>query len=122
MEGLDGLDELPEEDAPSSPFVVSEDGTAQFHYDLWRYRTPLGVLIQCIVVSALADGRYLTAFPHASWHRQTQKRSLPPILFKPLLVEVLVAHVTAREEALEDYRKIWVGYISIVSWTTILAK
>jgi hypothetical protein len=112
MEGLDGLDELPEEDAPSSPFVVSEDGTAQFHYDLWRYRTPLGVLIQCIVVSALADGRYLTAFPHASWHRQTQKRSLPPILFKPLLVEVLVAHVTAREEALEDYMKIWVGYIS----------
>lgn len=112
MEGLGGLDELPEEDAPSCPFVVSEDGTAQYHYDLWRYRTPLGVLIQCIMVSALADGRYLAAFPHASRHRQTQKRSLPPILLKPLLVEVLVAHVSAREEALEDYMKIWVGYIS----------
>lgn len=119
MEVLDGLEEAAGEDVPSNPFVVSEDGIVQFHYDLWRYRTPLGVLIQCIVVSALADGRYLAAFPHSSWHRQTSKRSLPPILFKPLLVEVLVAHVSAREDALEEYMKIWVGYISAETYAAM---
>ena len=112
MDGLDGLEERPEEEAPARPFVVREDGTAEFHYDLWRLRTPLGVLIQCIMVSHVADGRYLAAFPQSAWHRQTQKRSLPPVLSKPLLVEVLVAHLSDRQEALEDYMKVWVGYIT----------
>ena len=51
--------------------------------------------IQCILVSHLEDGRYLAAFPQSAWHRQTQKRALLPILSKPLLVEVMVCHVSA---------------------------
>ena len=112
MDGLDGLEERPEEEALARPFVVLEDGTAEFHYDLWKFRTPLGVLIQCIVVSRLADGRFLAASPYSAWHRQTSKRSLPAVLSKPLLVEVVIAHVSAREAALEEYMKVWVGYIT----------
>ena len=51
MAGLDGLEERPEEEALARPFVVLEDGTAEFHYDLWKFRTPLGVLIQCLAVT-----------------------------------------------------------------------
>ena len=113
MDALDGLEGPREEESSPHPFVALEDGAAEFHYDLWRYRTPLGVLIQCILVSQLEDGRYLAVFPQSAWHRQTQRRALPPILSKPLLVEVMVCHVSARDEAVEDYMKVWVGYITV---------
>ena len=80
----------PGEALANRPFVALPDGSAEFQYDLWMLKVASGASIQCILVSRVADGRYLAAFPHQVWHRTVSKRTLPPILSKPTLIEVVL--------------------------------
>ena len=100
------------EDPVPRPFAALPDGSAEFHYDLWKLKVPSGASIQCIMVSQVADGRYLAAFPQQVWHRTVSKRTLPAILTKPTLVEVVCASVEDMTEELAFYMKVWVGYIT----------
>ena len=108
--------ERPDEELVNRPFAVLPDGSAEFNYDLWRLKLTSGATIQCIVVSQVADGRYLVAFPHQVWHRTVSKRTLPAILNKPLLVEVVCASVEDMTQELAFYMKVWVGYITAESF------
>ena len=102
----------PGEALANRPFVALPDGSAEFQYDLWTLKVASGASIQCILVSRVADGRYLAAFPHQVWHRTVSKRTLPPILSKPTLIEVVCASVEDMTRELAFYMKVWVGYIT----------
>ena len=102
----------PGEALANRPFVALPDGSAEFQYDLWMLKVASGASIQCILVSRVADGRYLAAFPHQVWHRTVSKRTLPPILSKPTLIEVVCASVEDMTQELGFYMKVWVGYIT----------
>lgn len=83
--------------APQPRHVVSPLGGTELHYDLCCYTSPLGVKIQCAVISPV-DNRFLLAFPHQVWHRQVARRVLPQqLLGKPTLVEVACSPEEDRE-------------------------
>ena len=102
----------PGEALASRPFVALPDGSAEFQYDLWMLIEASGASIQCILVSRVADGRYLVAFPHQVWHRTVSKRTLPPVLSKATLIEVVCASVEDMTQEQAFYMKVWVGYIT----------
>lgn len=112
LEAMDG--EEPAREEPSAPrMVLDSDGNPIVDYEVGHFITPMGVTIQCIVVSAV-DSRFLVAFPHQVWHRTVAKRVLPPqALAKPTLVEVLAAEMTARDAPLDERpMRVWMGYIT----------
>eukprot|EP00435_Cladocopium_sp_Y103_P058743 s81_g20.t1 len=101
------------EELEPSQHVVAPDGGTNLHYDLWCFTSPLGVTIQCIVVSPVEE-RYLLAVPHQVWHRQVARRVLPAqMLAKPIAVEVACCAEDSRDVMEESAAlKIWAGYVS----------
>jgi len=106
--------------APGPRHVLSLDGGTDPHYDLWCYTSPLGVRIQCIVISPV-DDRFLLAFPHQVWHRQVARRVLPQqLLGKPTLVEVAVSPEDDRETVDDAVSmKLWVGYVGAIVYDSL---
>ena len=103
----------------AKPFVAFPDGSAEFQYDLWRLKVASGATIQCIVVSAVADGRYLAVFPHQVWHRTVSKRTLPAILSKATSIEAVCASMEDMTVELAFYMKVWVGYITAETYNQL---
>ena len=117
---MDTMDEDGSGFAPRPRHVLSLDGGTDPHYDLWCYTSPLGVKIQCIVISPV-DDRFLLAFPHQVWHRQVARRVLPQqLLGKPTLVEVAVSPEDDRE-TVDDAAsmKLWVGYVGAIVYDSL---
>lgn len=112
MDTMDG-DGEDVEPVPHPRHVVSPEGGTDLHYDLWCFTSPLGVKIQCIVISPV-DDRFLLAVPQQVWHRQVAKRVLPPqMLGKPTLIEVACSPEEERD-VVDDAAsiKLWVGYVA----------
>lgn len=102
---------LPEAD--SLAFVTAEDKVfdeyevATFFVDEHTGKPAIPVI--CI---AELQGKILVAVPHQVWHRSLSKRVLPNGFFsKPTVVEVKVCKVTARNVQLDEYIKVWIGYL-----------
>lgn len=87
--------------------VFDEYEVATFFVDEHTAKPAIPVI--CI---AELQQKLLVAVPHQVWHRTPSKRVLPSAFFsKPTVVEVKVCKVTARTTQLEDYIKVWIGFL-----------
>ena len=113
MELEEQEEEVPETPAVRSNLLLDSEGRTRQHYELCHFIFESGgfdTVVYFIPITEV-EGGVLAAVPFLAWHRNINRRLLPPgALTRPVLAEVAGLEVTESEQT-ETVVKVWVGVV-----------